>query len=97
MKVHGAGSSIDVVIHAAPDEWWQVLAALTPLAALLAMAAVTIWYTFRRTAPDNVMGAKSRSDSWDRAVWAIDMALDDKPERRRPESQYWNSSAPAAL
>lgn len=32
---------------------------------------------------DNVAGVGERADWWDRAKWAIDMALDDKPERRK--------------
>lgn len=71
-----------MIVHAEPAEWWQIVAALTPLMVLLGITAVVVWYGLRRPDPDSVAGAKTRADSWARTKWALDMALDDKPERR---------------
>lgn len=81
MNLHNAVSSIDVVIHAEPAEWWQVVAALTPLAALLILVFVVLTLCRSTTAP--AAGSERRAEWWSRAEWAMNMALDDKPERRK--------------
>lgn len=81
MNLHNAVSSVDVVIHAEPAEWWQVVAALTPLAALLVLVFVVFALYWSTTAP--AAGSERRAEWWSRAEWAMDMALDDKPERRK--------------
>lgn len=81
MNLHNAVSSIDVVIHAEPAEWWQVVAALTPLTALLVLVFVVL--TLYRSTTEPAAGSERRAEWWSRAEWAMDMALDDKPERRK--------------
>lgn len=80
MNIHGAASSIDVVIHAEPAEWWQVAAALTPLATSLVLLFVVV--TLGRLTTATAVSSR-RAESWTRAEWAMEMALDDKPERRK--------------
>lgn len=82
MNIADASSRIDVVAHAEPAEWWQILVAFTPLAAILGITAVIVWYAVRGLASSGVAGVENRSDWWDRAEWALDMALDDNPARR---------------
>lgn len=81
MNLDNAVSSIDVIIHAEPAEWWQVVAALTPLAALLVLMFVVLTLCRSTTAP--AAGLDRHAEWWSRAEWAMDMALDDKPERRK--------------
>jgi hypothetical protein len=82
VNLDDAVSSIDVVIHAEPGEWWQVLPALTPLAALLALVFALIFALCLLTAAP-AAGSGRRAEWWSRAEWAMDLALDDKPERRK--------------
>jgi hypothetical protein len=84
VNLANAASRIDVVIHAEPAEWWQIVAALTPLAALgvlLVFVVVTLPPAVER--PTRAAGPEVRAEWWSRAEWAMDMALDDKPERRK--------------
>jgi hypothetical protein len=81
VSLDNAVSSIDVVIHAEPAEWWQVVAALAPIAALLVLVFVVLTLCRSTTAP--AAGSERRAEWWSRAEWAMDMALDDKPERRK--------------
>lgn len=60
---------IDVIV---PAEWLQIAAAFAPLALVLALAPFAIWYFFLRRKPE----------PWSRTQWALNMALDDRPEKR---------------
>jgi hypothetical protein len=81
---------IDVFVHSGPAEWWQIVAALGPLAVLLGalLAAFIGWNTLRqRTISDNraleqKREADSRAEWWRRAQWALEASLDDKPEKQ---------------
>jgi hypothetical protein len=82
---------IEVLIESGPAEWWQVLAALGPLAILFGalLAAVISWRTLRqRTAADDLALAQkreadSRAEWWKRTQWAIDSSLSSDPDRAR--------------
>ena len=76
-------SRIDVVVHTEPAEWWQILAAFTPLVILLGITALALLYSVRRAASNSQAGVEMRADSWDRTRWALDMALDNNPKRRK--------------
>lgn len=84
-------SRIDIIVHNADAEWWQIVAAIGPLVVLIgAVLIVTIgWLTLRRrTVADAVAFgseatiADSQSDWWHRARWALEASLDDAPARR---------------
>lgn len=83
MNIADASSRIDVVVHTGPSEWWQIVAALTPSAVILGITALIAWYAFLRPASKRGTGMATRADCWDRTQWALDMALDDQPERRK--------------
>lgn len=82
---------IDVIIHNADAEWWQIIAAIGPIVVIL--GGVLIWAIGwlrlqRRTVADTVAFgsettiADSQSDWWHRARWALEASLDDDPARR---------------
>lgn len=74
-------SRIEVsVFYMGPAEWWQIVGALAPLLVLAIFAAIFLM-ALRRETPEG--GAEERADWWSRAEWALDMALDSKPEKRR--------------
>lgn len=58
--------------------WWQILAALGPLAVLLAAAigAFMAWRTLRQKAV-----ADDRSEWWKRAQWALDNVYSEDTNR----------------
>ncbi len=60
------------VLQAPPADWWQVLAALSPLAILIAgvAAAVVGLLTLRQRSR-----ADARAQWWSRTQWALDSAL----------------------
>lgn len=65
-------SPVHVIVDSGAAEWWQILAALGPLAILLGalLAAFIGWNTLRqRTIAD------SRAEWWKRTQWALDQAL----------------------
>ncbi|HEY8295687.1 MAG TPA: hypothetical protein VIG41_10140 [Micrococcaceae bacterium] len=68
------------VLQTAPADWWQVLAALGPLAILIAgvAAAVVGLLTLRQRSR-----ADARAQWWSRAQWALDSAL--SPDRKQAE------------
>ena len=80
---------VDVVVQAGPAEWWEVLAALGPLAVLLAAAigaAVSLRTLKQRAAADTAALAQqreadNRSEWWTRTQWALDSALSADPRR----------------
>lgn len=82
MNLANASRGLDSVVHEEPVEWWEIVVAFTPLAALLGIAAVIVWCVVRRPASGCVAGAETRAEWWSRAEWAMEMALDDTPERR---------------
>jgi hypothetical protein len=69
---------IEVFVHTGPAEWWQVLAALGPLAVLLgAMVAGAIgWRTLKQKA-----AADNRAEWWKRAQWALDAVYSGDKQR----------------
>jgi hypothetical protein len=84
-------SRIDIIIHNADAEWWQIVAALGPLVVILSAVLIAAigWLTLRRrTVADAVVFgsattiADSQSDWWHRAGWALEASLDDDPARR---------------
>ncbi|MEC5192987.1 MULTISPECIES: hypothetical protein [unclassified Arthrobacter] len=60
---------VEVLVHSVPAEWWQVLAALGPLAVLVsaAIAAVIGINTLKQKSV-----ADNRAEWWKRAQWALD-------------------------
>lgn len=71
MDLSDASSHIVVIVHPAPAEWWQNFAGFWPLVFVLAVAPFAVWYLFRR-----------KPEDWSRIQWALDVALDDRPEKR---------------
>ncbi|HET6240548.1 MAG TPA: hypothetical protein VFD99_00985 [Arthrobacter sp.] len=63
---------------AVPAEWWQIVAALGPLAVLLAAAvgAFMAWRTLRQKAI-----ADDRAEWWKRTQWALDAVLSGDKKR----------------
>lgn len=69
---------------ATPAEWWQIVAALGPLAVLAGavLAAFIGWRTLRQKAAADALALKQRTRAddraewWKRAQWALDKALD---------------------
>lgn len=84
-------SPVDVFVHSGPAEWWQILAALGPLAVLLGalLAGFIGWNTLRQrtTADAKALAQKSESDNraewWKRTQWAIDSSMSDEPDRAK--------------
>lgn len=76
-------------VRTGPAEWWQVLAALGPLAVLLAAvigAAVSLRTLKQRAAADTdalaqQREADNRSEWWSRTQWALDSSLSADPRR----------------
>lgn len=81
MNIATGWSRIDVIVHTEPAEWWQIVAAFTPLAVLLVLVVAAV-IVVRAVRPGSQGEEETRAEWWNRAVWAMDMALDDKPERR---------------
>jgi hypothetical protein len=80
---------VAVVVQTGPAEWWEVLAALGPLAVLLAAAigaAVSLRTLTQRAVADTAALAQqreadNRSEWWNRAQWALDSSLSGDPRR----------------
>lgn len=64
---------------AAPEQWWDIVASLGPLATLAAasIAAVLAWRTLAQRRQ-----ADQRSQWWTRTQWALDAAMSDDADRR---------------
>jgi hypothetical protein len=81
---------LDVFVHSGPAEWWQILAALGPLAVLLGalLAAFIGWNTLRQrtVADEKALAQKREADSraewWRRAQWAFEAAMDENEEKQ---------------
>jgi hypothetical protein len=84
-------SRIDIIIHDADAEWWQIVAAIGPFVVIL--GAVLIWAIGWRTPRRRTVAytaalgsetitADNQSDWWARARWALEASLDDDPKRR---------------
>ena len=58
-----------------------MVAALTPLTALLVL--VFVLFTLCRSTTAPAAGSERHTELWSRAEWGMDMALDAMPERRR--------------
>ncbi|WP_247040528.1 hypothetical protein [Arthrobacter rhizosphaerae] len=78
-----ATAASTLVAQSAPAQWWEIVAALGPLAVLLAAvaAAVVGLLTLRQKAQADAFAlaqkseADSRSEWWRRTQWAMDRAL----------------------
>ncbi len=70
---------VEVFLHSSPAEWWQIVAALAPVAVLVAAAvgAFMAWQTLRQRAI-----ADDRAEWWKRTQWALDNALDQDEDTR---------------
>ena len=70
---------VEVFLHSSPAEWWQIVAALAPVAVLVAAAvgAFMAWQTLRQKAI-----ADDRAEWWKRTQWALDNALDQDEDTR---------------
>lgn len=75
-------SRIDIIIHDGDAEWWQIVAAISPLVILLGviLMAVLIWLTRQRRTDTTMPGTPP--DWWERARWALEASLDDDPKKR---------------
>ncbi len=60
---------VEVFVHSGPAEWWQILAALGPLAVLVGagIAGFIGWTTLQQRAV-----ADNRAEWWKRTQWALD-------------------------
>lgn len=84
-------SPVQVIVDTGPAEWWQILAALGPLAVLLGalLAAFIGWNTLRQrtTADEKSLAQKREADNraewWKRTHWAIDSSMSDEPDRAK--------------
>ena len=82
-------AAVDFLASGGPAEWWQVLAALGPLAVLLAAvigAAISLRTLNQRAAADAAALAQqreadSRGEWWHRTQWALDSSLSSDPRR----------------
>ena len=65
-------------MHTGPAEWWQILAALGPLAVLLGalIAGVIGWRTLKQKAE-----ADNRAEWWKRTQWALDAVYSGDKKR----------------
>jgi hypothetical protein len=70
---------VEVFLRSGPAEWWQIVAALAPVAVLIAAAvgAFMAWQTLRQKAI-----ADDRAEWWKRTQWALDSALDEDEDTR---------------
>lgn len=69
---------IEVFVHSGGAEWWQIFAALGPLAVLIA-AAVGAFMALRTLRQKSV--ADNRSEWWKRTQWALDAVHSGDPKR----------------
>lgn len=72
---------IDIIIHNGDEEWWQIVAARSPINVLFAGVLVTVILWLRRRWRTGTTRPGRRSDWWHGARWALDASLDDDPKR----------------
>ncbi|HSN35017.1 MAG TPA: hypothetical protein VLT34_01575 [Arthrobacter sp.] len=80
---------VEVFVRTGPAEWWQVLAALGPLAVLIAAvigAIISLRTLQQRAAADSAALAQqreadNRSEWWLRTQWALESSLSAEPRR----------------
>lgn len=78
----GSWSRADVLVYAQP-EWLQVIVAFTPLVSMLLVLGAILWCSFRPAGSRGPAPQGPRRGSWDQMVWALDMAMDADPRRRK--------------
>lgn len=77
---------VHVIVDKGPAEWWQIVAALGPLAVLL--GALIAWFTLRQRSKSDRLAlqqkteADSRAEWWRRTQWALDHALDSDKDAK---------------
>lgn len=73
-----APTPVEVFVHSGPAEWWQILAALGPLAVLLGagIGGFFAWRTLKQKAE-----ADNRSEWWKRTQWALDAVYSGDKKR----------------
>ncbi|MCX6499530.1 MAG: hypothetical protein NTU93_12140 [Arthrobacter sp.] len=69
---------VEVFLHSGPADWWQIVAALGPLAVLLSavVAGIIGWRTLRQKAV-----ADNRAEWWRRTQWALDSVYSGDKKR----------------
>ncbi|MDJ0313285.1 hypothetical protein [Arthrobacter sp. H35-D1] len=85
MRTAPTPTPLNMALESSHAQWWEVLAALGPLAILIgAIAAAAIGaFTLRQRTESDALAltqrreADDRSEWWKRAQWALDRALDD--------------------
>ncbi|MET3809382.1 hypothetical protein [Arthrobacter sp. UYEF3] len=78
MPPTSSSTPIEAFASTGPAEWWQILAALGPLAVLLGatVAGVIGWRTLKQKSE-----ADNRAEWWRRTQWALDAAYSGNTER----------------
>lgn len=81
-----AAQTIDVVIHADPAPWWQIVAAVGPVMLIFVIELVLIMLlvlrSFRGRRGGFHAGQGSEVD-WEHMRWALDASVSDEPRRAR--------------
>lgn len=70
---------LDVVLNAEPAGFWQIVAALSPSAALITLVVLAV---IALRAMQVATAAKIRAETWGRVAWAVGLAQDEEPARR---------------
>ena len=83
MSNSGNLDSIDYVVHSAPAEWWEIVAAIGPYLVIIAVAAGALVHRLLRPAPRHDFTSAKASAGWGMAQWAMEAAMDPDPKRRK--------------
>lgn len=65
MTLSPSSPPVDVLVHTGPPEWWQIIAALGPLAILLSaiLAAFISWNTLRQRTKADALALAQKSEA----------------------------------